>query len=180
MITTRSSRTTWCVFHTRKIQIKWNRVKFKQTCPRSLTTSRSAKNIMSKNSTSKTRVKFKQTCPRSSTTSRSAFPFTMKAEIMILSFSNLLQNDRNIICISSSPQSEKVKKILWERFVQKEYHLCNTDENGWENYKQKYVTEVQRENSRKFNYYTQWILQEKLLKPSWVWKNDQHGKVTCL
>ena len=23
------------------------------------------------------------------------------------------------------------------KFVQKEYHLCNTDENGWENYKQK-------------------------------------------
>ena len=128
----------------------------------------------------KNRVKFKQTCPRSSTTSRSAFPFAMKAEIMILSFSNLLQNDRNIICVSSSPRSEKVKKILWERFVQKEYHLCNTDENGWENYKQKYVTEVQRENSRKFNYYTEWISQEKLLKPSRVWKNDQHRKVACL
>ena len=128
----------------------------------------------------KNRVKFKQTCPRSSTTSRSAFPFAMKAEIMISSFSNLLQNGRNIICVSSSPRSEKVKKILWERFVQKEYHLCNTDENGWENYKQKYVTEVQRENSRKFNYYTEWISQEKLLKPSRVWKNDQHGKVACL
>ena len=36
---------------------------------------------------------------------------------------------------------------MWERFVQKEYHLCNTDD-GWENYKRKYVTEVQREKNR--------------------------------
>ena len=49
-----------------------------------------------------------------------------------------------------------------------------------ENCKRKYVTEVQRENSRKFNYYTEWISDEKLLKPSQVWKNDQHGKVACL
>ena len=91
----------------KKNTIKWNRVNFEQTCPRNSTTSRSAKN-----STSKIRVKFKQTCPGSSTTSRNAFPFTMKAEIMILSFSNLLQNDRNIICVSSSPRSEKVKKII--------------------------------------------------------------------
>ena len=76
----------------------------------------------------KNKVKFKQTCPRSSTTSRSAFPFAMNAEIMISPFSNLPQNGRNIICVNSSPRSEKVKKILWERFVQKEYHLCNTDE----------------------------------------------------
>ena len=48
---------------------------------------------------------------------------------------------------------------MWERFVQKEYHLCNTDE--WlGNYKRKYVTEVQRENSRKFNHYGEWILDE--------------------
>ena len=60
----------------------------------------------------KNRVRFKQTCPRSSTTSRSAFLFAMKAEIMISSFSNLLQNSRNIICVSSSPRSEKVKKII--------------------------------------------------------------------
>ena len=38
----------------KKITIKWNRVKFKQTCPRSSTTSRSAKNNTSKNDTSKT------------------------------------------------------------------------------------------------------------------------------
>ena len=86
----------------------------------------------------------------------------------------------NIICVSSSPRSKKVKKILWERFVQKEYHLCNTDENGWENYKWKYVTEVQCENSRKFDYYSEWIWDEKLLKLSRVWKNDQHGKVAYL
>ena len=49
----------------------------------------------------KNRVKFKQTCPRSSTTSRSASPFAMKAEIMILSFSNLFQNGKKIICVSS-------------------------------------------------------------------------------
>ena len=36
------------------------------------------------------------------------------------------------------------------------------------------------ENSRKFNYYAEWISDEKLLKPSRVWKNDQHGKVMCL
>ena len=47
-------------------------------------------------------------------------------------------------------------------------------------YKQKYVTEVQRENSMKFNYYAEWILDENLLKSLRVWKNDQHGKVTCL
>ena len=58
--------------------------------------------------------------------------------------------------------------------------ICVTLTNGWENYKQKYVTEVQRENSRKFNYYTEWISHVKLLKPSRVWKNDQHGKVVCL
>ena len=52
--------------------------------------------------------------------------------------------------------------------------------NGWENYKWKYVTEVQHQNSRKFNYYTEWISDEKLLKSSQVWKNDQHGKVPCL
>ena len=75
----------------------------------------------------------------------------MKAEIMILSFSNLLQNDRNIICVSSSPWSEEVKKILWEGFVQKENHLCNTDEMDEVNYKRKYVTEVQRENNMKFD-----------------------------
>ena len=106
----------------KKNTIKWNRVKFKQTCPRSSTTSCSAKNSTSK------KVKFKQTCPRSSTTSRSAFPFAVNAEIMISPFYNLPQNGRNIICVNSSPRSEKVKKILWERFVQKEYHLCNTDE----------------------------------------------------
>ena len=102
----------------------------------------------------KNRVKFKQTCPRSSTTSRSAFTFTMKAEIMILSFSNLLQNDRNIICVSSSPRSKKAKKILWERFVQKEYHLCNTDE-----WMRKLQTKIRHRsstwNNRKFNYYTE-------------------------
>ena len=48
------------------------------------------------------------------------------------------------------------------------------------NYKRKYVTEVQHENSRKFNYYSEWISHEKLLKPLRVWKNDQHGKVACL
>ena len=47
---------------------------------------------------------------------------------MISPFYSLPQNDMNIICVSSSPRSEKVKKILWERFVQKEYHLCNTNE----------------------------------------------------
>ena len=60
----------------------------------------------------KNRVKFKQKCPRSSTTSRNAFPFAMNTEIMISPFSNLPQNDRNIICVNSSPRSEKVKKIL--------------------------------------------------------------------
>ena len=45
---------------------------------------------------------------------------------------------------------------------------------------EKYVTEVQRENSRKFTYYTEWISDEKLLKSSRVWKNDQHGKIACL
>ena len=96
----------------------------------------------------KNSVKFKQTCTRSSTTSRSVFPFTMKAEIMISSFSNLLQNDRNIICVSSSPRSEKVKKILWERFVQKEYHLCNTDEMDEK------ITN--KNTSQKFNMKTAW------------------------
>ena len=57
--------------------------------------------------------------------------------------------------------------------------ICVTLTNGWENYKRKYVTEVQRENSRKFNYYAEWILDEKLLKSLRVWKNDQHGKVAC-
>ena len=36
------------------------------------------------------------------------------------------------------------------------------------------------ENNRKFNYYSGWILDEKLLKLPRVWKNDQHGKVACL
>ena len=44
----------------------------------------------------------------------------------------------------------------------------------------KICTEVQRENIMKFNCYTEWISQENLLKPSRVWKNDQHGKVACL
>ena len=48
------------------------------------------------------------------------------------------------------------------------------------NYKRKYVIEVQRKNNRKFTYYTEWISDEKLLKWSRVWKNDQHGKVVCL
>ena len=52
--------------------------------------------------------------------------------------------------------------------------------NGWEKNKRKYVTEVQHENSRKFNYYTEWIWDEKLLKLSRVWKKNQHGKVACL
>ena len=52
--------------------------------------------------------------------------------------------------------------------------------NGWENYKQKYITEVQHENSWKFNYYAEWILDEKLLKSSRVWKDDQHEKLACL
>ena len=46
--------------------------------------------------------------------------------------------------------------------------------------KRKYVTEVQRENCWKFNYYTEWISNEKLLKPLRVRKSDQHGKVACL
>ena len=58
--------------------------------------------------------------------------------------------------------------------------ICVTLANGLENYTRKYVTEVQRENSMKFNYYSEWILVEKLLKSSRVWKNDQHGKVVCL
>ena len=36
----------------------------------------------------------------------------MNAEIMISPFSNLPQNGRNIICVSSSPWSEKVKKNI--------------------------------------------------------------------
>ena len=48
------------------------------------------------------------------------------------------------------------------------------------NYKWKYATEVQRENSKKFDYYSEWISDEKLLKLSRVWNNDQHGKVACL
>ena len=109
-----------CVSY-KKNTIKWNRVKFKQTCPRSSTTSRSAKTARQKTA-HKSKVKFKQTCPRSSTTSHSAFPFAMNAEIMISPFSNLPRNDGNIICVSSSPWSEKVKKLLGETFVQKEYY----------------------------------------------------------
>ena len=45
---------------------------------------------------------------------------------------------------------------------------------------EKYVIEVQRKNNNKFTYYTEWISDEKLLKWSRVWKNDQHGKVACL
>ena len=44
----------------------------------------------------------------------------------------------------------------------------------------KNITEVQRENNRKFDYYSEWIWDEKLLKSSRVWKNNQHGKVACL
>ena len=32
----------------------------------------------------------------------------------------------------------------------------------------------------KFNYYAEWISDEKLLKSLRVWKNDQHGKIVCL
>ena len=35
---------------------------------------------------------------------------------------------KSFIVISSTPRSEKVKKLLWETFVQKEYYLCNTNE----------------------------------------------------
>ena len=101
-------------------------------------------------------VKFKQTCLRSSTTSRSAFPFAMNAEIMISPVSNLLQNGRNIICVNSSPRSEKVKKYC-ERGLYKRNIICVTLKNGSENYKPKYVIEVQRENSRKFDYYSERI-----------------------
>ena len=62
---------------------------------------------------------------------------------------------------------EKFKKFFWEMIT---VYLDI----------QKYVIEVQRENSRKFNYYAEWILDEKLLKSSRVWENDQHGKVVCL
>ena len=44
----------------------------------------------------------------------------------------------------------------------------------------KYVTKFLHENSRKFNYYTEWISDEKLLKTLRVWKNDQHRKIACL
>ena len=57
--------------------------------------------------------------------------------------------------------------------------MCNTDE-----WMRKLQTKVHHrsstENSRKFNYYSGWISDEKLLKLSRVWKNDQHGKVMCL
>ena len=103
----------------------------------------------------------------------------MKAESMILSFSTLLQNGRNIICVSSSPRSEKVKKILWERFVQKEYHLCNTHE-----WMRKLQTKIRQRSSM-------WKQQEvqllhwmnfswKTFKIVVSMKNNQNGKVACL
>jgi hypothetical protein len=39
------------------------------------------------------------------------------------------------------------------------YHLCNSDERV-RNYEQKYVVEVQSENTGKFNYYTECISKE--------------------
>ena len=65
------------------------------------------------------------------------------------------QGPNLLLSSAQVPGRRKLEKLFWERFVQKEYNLSPT--SGWENYKQKYVTEVQRENSRKFNYYAEWI-----------------------
>ena len=46
--------------------------------------------------------------------------FAIKVERMIPPFSQLLENDRNIICVSSSPQSEKVKKYIMREVCTKE------------------------------------------------------------
>ena len=94
--------------------------------------------------------------------------------------SNKKAKTKSFVVISATPWSKKVKKNYRERGLYKRSIICVTLTNEWENYKRKYVTEVQRENSRKFNYYSEWILDEKLLKSSRVWKNDQHGKVACL
>ena len=87
---------------------------------------------------------------------------------------------KSFVVISSSTSSEKVKKYICERDLYKRNIICVTLTNEWDNYKRKYVTEFQRENSTKFDYYSEWIWDEKLLKLSRVWKNDQHGKVMCL
>ena len=45
------------------------------------------------------------------------------------------------------------------------------------NYKRKYVTEVQRENNRKFNYYTEWISDENLINRREYEKMVNTGKL---
>ena len=92
-----------------------NRVKFKQTCPRSSTTSHSAKN-----NTSKTEWSSNRRAREVQLLHAVHFHSQWRQKSWSRHFSNLLQNDRNIICVSSSPRSEKVKKILWERYVQQE------------------------------------------------------------
>ena len=81
------------------------------------------------------------------------------------------------VVISSSPSLEKVKKTYCESDLYKSNIICVTLTNKWENYKRKYVTEVQREIRTKFNYYSEWIWDEKLLKSSRVWKIINTGKL---
>ena len=90
-----------------KNTIKWNWVKFKQTCPRSSTTSRGAKN-----STSKTEWGSNRHAREVQLLHIVRFHLQWRQKSWSRHFSNLLQNDRNIICVSSSPRSEKGKKYI--------------------------------------------------------------------
>ena len=68
--------------------------------------------------------------------------------------------------------------------------ICVTLTNGWENYKRKYITELQRQNSRRFNYYHwmnfRWIffktvasMKKWSTRESCVFTVDFHQHITC-
>ena len=107
----------------KKNTIKRNRAKFKQTCPTSSTTSRRAKNSTSKIEWSSNRharevqllhaVHFHSRWRQKSWSRHFLIYFKMAG----ISFVSVQVLGRR-----------KLKNLLWERFVQKKYHLCNTNE----------------------------------------------------
>ena len=108
-----------CVSY-KKNTTKWNRVKFKHTYPRSSTTSRSAKN-----STSKTEWGSNRHAREVQLLHVMRFHSQWRQKSWSRHFSNLLQNDRNIIYVSSSPRSKKVKKYC-QRGLYKKSIICVT------------------------------------------------------
>ena len=110
-----------CISYKKKT-IKCNRVKFKHTCPRSSTTSRSAKN-----STSKTGWGSNRHAREVQLLHAVRFHLQWRRKSWSISLIYFKTAGISFVWVQVLGR-KKLKKILWERFVQKEYHLCNTHE----------------------------------------------------